>query len=652
SGTHEEITAYVDRMAQALRRAGFDREVLYNVSHNLWRTSAFYKADIDGTTYQWYPTGLVHGSRRRGNFLPVLDSYDIPFDTVPGYVNQPKYIYEYDPADVLDTYLFPVAARTFRKAGFDWVTQFAYDPIDMARFNSEYQTHFLNVAYTPGKAVGMAIAAEVMRRVPSGADYGRYPADTVFGDFSVSARRDLAMLNDGKYFYHTNNTADMPRNIKRLTRVMGVGSSPVVSTDGTGAYFIDRLDKDVWRLEVMPDVVLTSDPFGRPSLRRHVAEIIDAPVSMSINLPGLGADFDYQGERGSGRAAEGKVSLMPGVYLLGKSKSFAAWPSDRVYDTTSGLRVGEYVMPPVSGDFAAAVVHTPRIRVAPCDSMTVRATVLSGTPVDSVVIYPSDVDFWKEKNVTYRMKRTGKYEYSAIVDLSGKKDWYKYNIVVFDGAGATTFPSGESGTPLDWDFGAGKPSGTPRHFATAISGSEAPVVLVDASCGADGAEYSSIPEAWNGAGMHHTGASLGRKGALRLFRSAEAPVLDEMILTKYVGDIMADHSDTKASELAVYTGAVDGTAHVRAAVVSRDGFTYSAPVAIVSEGRCAVSLDALEPSATLLTPAPYPSFLSRKFVPDYAAVPVLDPSEIESVLLYAENADTPFSIEVYGITLE
>ncbi|MDE6469315.1 MAG: cellulase family glycosylhydrolase, partial [Muribaculaceae bacterium] len=181
SGTHEQITAYVDRMASALRKAGWKKDILYNVSHNLWRTGAFYRAAIDGTTYQWYPTGLVRGSRRQGNFLPVLDSYDIPFDTVPGYAEQPRFIYEYDPADVLDSYLYPAAARTFRKAGFTWVTQFAYDPVDMARFNTEYQTHFLNTAYTPGKAAGMAIAAEVMRRTPMGAAYGKYPVHTVFG---------------------------------------------------------------------------------------------------------------------------------------------------------------------------------------------------------------------------------------------------------------------------------------------------------------------------------------------------------------------------------------------------------------------------------------------------------------------------------------
>lgn len=151
SGTEQEITAYINRMAKTLRDNGWKKDVLYNVSHNLDKTRAYYAADIDGTTYQWYPTGLVHGSQRHGNFLPALDNYAIPFDTIKGYDRQPRVIYEYDPGDVLDTYLYPAAARTFRKAGFDWITQFAYDPIDMARFNSEYQTHFLNLAYTPAK---------------------------------------------------------------------------------------------------------------------------------------------------------------------------------------------------------------------------------------------------------------------------------------------------------------------------------------------------------------------------------------------------------------------------------------------------------------------------------------------------------------------
>ena len=63
--------------------------------------------------------------------------------------------------------MYPATVRTFRTAGFQWITQFAYDPIDMAAYNTEYQTHYLNVAYTPNKAIGLMIAAEAAQKAVS-----------------------------------------------------------------------------------------------------------------------------------------------------------------------------------------------------------------------------------------------------------------------------------------------------------------------------------------------------------------------------------------------------------------------------------------------------------------------------------------------------
>lgn len=653
SGSHEQITAYVNRMASALRSAGWKKDIIYNVSHNLWRTSAFYRADIDGTTYQWYPTGLVRGKVRKGNFLPVLDSYDIPFDTVPGYAAQPKLIYEYDPADVLDTYLYPAAARTFRKAGFDWVTQFAYDPVDMARFNSEYQTHFLNLAYTPGKAIGMAIAAEVMRTTPIGKDYGKYPTDTVFGDFTVSARRNLAMLNDGHKYYHTNSTADAPKSLKSLHRIAATGSSPLVTTDGTGAYFIDRLDKGVWRLEVLPDVVLTEDPFTRPSLQREVGKIIDAPVSLDLRLPGLADGFAYEGKRGKGNADGRRISVMPGVYLIGDSKGFASWPAERVYDSEHGLRVGDYTMPPVSTGFAPIVVHDAPARVPAGESFTLEATVVSGIPVDSVVVIPATADFWRTDNRTYTMSHKDKYTYTATIDPQGKKDGiqrFDYSIVVYGADGAATFPSGEAGTPLDWDFGAGRSTANASVYSTVAASSDAPVVLLDGRRDTDGAEFAAIPESWHGTGLRHcVDDEPWNDGAIRLYRHADAPEAETVCISKYVGDIMASYPDTEATHLAVRTGLVDGIDTLTAGLVTRDGFTYSAPLTIKSDGTAMLDFANLRLSPTLLNPAPYPSFLSRRFVPDSATATPFRAADIETVVLSVDNPSKPFDIDIKGI---
>lgn len=653
SGSHDEITAYVNRMASAIRQAGWDKEVLYNVSHNLWRTSAFYRADIDGTTFQWYPSGLVHGSQRKGNFLPALDQYEIPFDTVPGYAEQAKYIYEYDPADVLDTYLYPAAARTFRKEGFVWATQFAYDPIDMARFNTEYQTHFLNLAYTPGKAIGMAIASEVMQRTAVGEDFGKYPVDTIFGDFLVSARRNLAMLNDGVSYYHTNSTADAPKNYKKLAHIAAVGSSPVVTTDGTGAYFIDRLASDVWRLEVMPDVVLTTDPFARPSLDREVGRIIDAPVAMTLDLPGLSDGFAYQGSRGVGVAAGKSVSLMPGVYLLGTAKSFGKWTADKVYDSRRNLKVGEYVMPPVSTDSSVVVLHSPKTRITPGDSLVIDATIV-GANIDSVAIYPSSVDFWRSDNVTFPMNQINKYSFTAVIDLKGKKglDRFCYNIVVFDGNGATTFPARESGTPLDWDYGAGRASMHGPMYCTKVATADAPVVLLDATTGEADVEFSSVPETWHGTGVKSVTAGLPGTGAAQLYRTAEAIPLDYIFITKYVGDVMADYADTDATTVCLSLGNVEGLDSLTIGLVTRDGFTYAGEVKVSSDCVARLSLDSLRLVPTLLSPAPFPSFIGRTFKPDATTAIPFKVTDVESVVIYRENTDQPLTVDIKGLWLD
>src|SRR5690606_2439833 len=123
------------------------------------------------------------------------------------------------------TYLYPAMARTFRSQGFQWITQFAYDPIDLARYNTDYQTHYLNLAYTPGKAISMKIAAEVTRRVDRGESFGSYPADTLFGDFLVSHKQDLSVLNSEKIYLNSNHTTERPVAPEKLATVAGCGSS-------------------------------------------------------------------------------------------------------------------------------------------------------------------------------------------------------------------------------------------------------------------------------------------------------------------------------------------------------------------------------------------------------------------------------------------
>lgn len=516
----DQVEAYITLMVDTLREAGWEKPVLYNASHNFDVTEAFFRAPVDGVTFQWYPLGLVSGHTRHGNFLPYVDSYDIPFDTIPGFERPAKIIYEYDPADNLAAYVYPAAVRTLRSKGFSWITQFAYDPIDIARFNTEYQTHFLNLAYTPGKAIAMMIAGEVMRRTPIGADYGKYPADTVFGPFTVSARRDLAVMNTPDTFLYSNTTLDRPVAPERLRMVAGAGSSPVVDYAGTGAYFIDLVAPGVWRLELMPDVTLIADPFAPTSLDREVAVIDTAARPITLRLPYLGSDYIAvpvtRGNQESVKAAEYTFIAAPGVYLLTDSLGLIDGLTPSTPYGDGHRRIGEYVMPPMS-----------------------KATV-NRKPV------------------------------SAVPEASSRHD----KLPLFDA--------------VDGDV-------------------------------TESLSLSAIPGRWEGLSLQRSD-SQGPDGHDVIVIAAPATAgPSRLILEKYIAPLTGgpdnDFTDGATIDIIIAPGA-EGTDSIQVSLVDADGFTFSAAATVSASGdTLSVPLSSLRLSPTLLNPEPFPTFLSREFLP-------------------------------------
>src|SRR5437762_10452106 len=98
----------------------------------------------------------------------------------------PRIVYEFDSPDLRTGYMYPAMARTFRAVGAQVALMFAYDMLGTASRNLGWQTHYLNLVYTPRKAMSAIIAAEVMHRLPRLRSYGSYPQNTRFGDFRVS----------------------------------------------------------------------------------------------------------------------------------------------------------------------------------------------------------------------------------------------------------------------------------------------------------------------------------------------------------------------------------------------------------------------------------------------------------------------------------
>lgn len=637
SGEAAAATRYINRMVASARKGGWEKLFFYNVSHNGQIVQGFLDADIQGGTYQWYPVGLVAGFERKGNFLPLVDNYDIPFRNNRNFNKLAKIIYEYDPADNLYSYLHPAMVRTLRKEGFQWITQFSYDPIDMARFNTEYQTHYLNLAYTPQKALSMMIAAEVARTIPRGADFGVYPRDTIFADFRVSYPHNLSEMNSEHKFIYSNNTLTRPLAPDKLLQVAGWGNSPLVRYQGSGAYFLDKVDDDTWRLEVMPDLLLTDDPFKKPSLQREVGAIIYREQPMSIHLPSLGEAYSYRAinsnNQRSGKATDGSMTIYPGTYLLSKNP-----------DNTPTLVDPSFVAPSET-EKVFEVVHHPAKNIVKGDSLTIRATMFTKTMPDSLVIYPREVSFWSSHNKVYKMHRTSGYQYEATIATDSTGDEFAYNIVAYTPHGARTFPQNEPGTPLSWDFNSS------LYYRTTMVSESSPIILIEPDTKQE-TEVYTIPGAQKAILQYIHRAPVGHNVyRLDYHPSAGWPVGDApmVVMKRYVGNMLGWHPTlSHKHSLVVSLEEYKGFGQLELSLISSLGITYSTfvtPKALIE-----VPVTQLKQSPTLILPAPFPDFLSRRFE-STTDIPFRT-EDIEFVQITIHGEATPITLEIKGVWLQ
>ena len=121
SGPKQKVTEYINRMVAAVHSTGWSKPIFYNISESYSYADAIAKSNVNGFSFQWYPTGLVANRMQQGNFLPNVDHYRIPFgDTIPQFSGKARMIYEFDAADLLQSNMYPAIARSFREAGFQF----------------------------------------------------------------------------------------------------------------------------------------------------------------------------------------------------------------------------------------------------------------------------------------------------------------------------------------------------------------------------------------------------------------------------------------------------------------------------------------------------------------------------------------------------
>lgn len=449
-GTPEEVTNYINRMVTSMRKTECKKPIFYNISHSVHLAEAYFDADIQGGTFQWYPTGLTYQKELSGNLLPNVSDYSIPFDDVIKANKGAKLVYEFDAADVGKSYMYPAMARSFRSAGIQIATQFAYDPTYLSYANTEYNTHYMNLVYTPQKALSLMITSEVFHQIPMYSNFGKFPDNSVFGDFKVDYSNDLAEYNSETKFIYTNNTNTIPKKEKELKKIAGFGNSGLVKYSGLGAYFLDKIDKGNWRLEIMPDAIWVDNPFGRNSPKKTVAVINWKTHDMSIQLKDLGENFDITPINDENEFVSNVIGnsfkIQPGTYILSKKGIKRSWSPNNAFGSNQ-LK-----------DF-----YAPKATVTkPWFKHTSPNEVVENTPIELHVQFvapkqPEQIQIVAGggfNRVIIDMENMHGYNYSGTIPADKVINGFlNYSIIVkMADDKYITYPAGDEGRPFDWDF--------------------------------------------------------------------------------------------------------------------------------------------------------------------------------------------------------
>jgi len=650
SGAKEKVTEYINRLAAAARSTGWTKPLFYNISQSPYYADAVAKSTVNGFSFQWYPTGLVANHEQKGNLIPNVDRYNIPFDTIHEFHNKARMVYEFDAADVLQSCMYPMVAKSFKQAGFQWVTQFAYDPLATAYGNTEYQTHYLNLAYTPPKAISFLIANRVFHLLPRDKNYGTYPTDSVFDAYHVSYAEGLSEMNTAREFYYSGTTVAHPIDEKKLEHIAGVGSSPLIGYKGYGAYFIDKLETGIWRLEVMPDAVTIRDPFEKASPSKEVVHIQWSDQQMQVNLADIGADFDIKGINKDNnyqtKTSNGSFIIKPGTYLLVKNgKSADRWAAGKMI---GNIGLDEFIAPqPVSKEPYLSM--NPVTEVSASNAITISAKIVNIAPDAKVTL---ELNKGIGAHSSTPMTRTGPYDYSATIPAIGAETLLTYQITINYGDKYATFPGVHKVDPRTWD------DINNDTWETVVAKPNGKLSLFNAN--ADRRRTNTYFPVYtrNGGAQFTAGEETGQ-----LTFRASLPAIKQgqtMGFQLFVTDKIKNRLPEAAAfnKVAVRARLQSGqTGKLRIVLINADASAYAAYVDLKSEfATIEIPLSSFKPDSCLLLPRPYPGFQPLWFKASAFSGP--DISKLDKIEvtaggdLSADRYNKPFGIEVETVTVE
>lgn len=588
----EGSVKYINALTEAVRSTGCNKLVFHNLSQSFEMAKPISESNIQGVSFAWYPSGLNSGHTLHGNYLPTVDHYEPMKNKF--IEKMPRIVYEFDQPDLLSPAMYPAMVRTFRSVGAQFVAMFSYDMLSTAKANLGWQTHFLNMVYTPQKAIGAIIASEAMETLPLYKEYGSYPENCKFGNITIEGESGYSQFLSDEKFIYSGSTETMPPNIKTLKHIVGYGQSSVVDYDGKGIYFLDKVEDGCWRLEVYPDAIFVNDPFEQMSPEKTVSRIVYNAWDMQIDLPDLERDFEIRDLKNENKsvmeANNGKFIIEPGIYTLTQKNQQVSFP-----EKIENVGFYEFYAPLEENEPISFIHQAPK--TARKGMRTLLATVVSNNAPDSVEIYLRNVSGYFKK---FQMKKNG-YEYSLDYDFENA-GFYEYCITVYDGSKKTTFPGKSNKTPHDWAF-------TSKNFwRLHVLNNDEPMSIFNPIEDVDQISFSRIGDGYRSGVFQLVTTSVSEDGAIQVSLPSH---LDKKLkdytaavnITKKIAAI--NTGETKSIE--VLARGLHKSDRFYLTLVESDGTCWSKELVLSSEWEpITINLDEFTPGKGVMLPQGYP----------------------------------------------
>jgi len=253
------------------------------------------------------------------NLLPQAAPMELPAE----FACKARLEYEFDtPATNVSCYLYPALAAYFRHAEVQVACQFQYDSVSTARWNTDWQAHWLNWLYTPSKTVSFMLAGETFRRLPRGVQYAKPTNELVLPDLMATSftHNQSMLLTEDIVMYARGIDEWQPLRLPKLPkRIVGTGSSPYVQYTGSGLYVLQQEDENTFSLHLNPDSILVGNSL-LGSFAAPVAELKEQPHVFRLKLEGWqGARCFKKGSNVSLPKVMGGWLLTPGQYVIRRS---------------------------------------------------------------------------------------------------------------------------------------------------------------------------------------------------------------------------------------------------------------------------------------------------------------------------------------------